>query len=143
MRAFRIMVPRPGIEPGTRGFSIRCSTPELPGRATGEARYLTKGFELVHAVFSHPLTSLDPAPHLPHPPVRLEWHILQTTICSGRHRRSVLNRRAGTAQRQDSCGIGNISVGRIWGTQVYSCGLIYCGHRLRRGKICEALTILV
>jgi hypothetical protein len=25
-RALRIMVPRPGIEPGTRGFSIRCST---------------------------------------------------------------------------------------------------------------------
>src|SRR5690554_6881053 len=24
--AFRIMVPRPGIEPGTRGFSIPCST---------------------------------------------------------------------------------------------------------------------
>ena len=27
------MVPGGGIEPPTRGFSIRCSTPELPGRA--------------------------------------------------------------------------------------------------------------
>jgi site-specific DNA recombinase len=28
------MVPGGGIEPPTRGFSIRCSTPELPGRAS-------------------------------------------------------------------------------------------------------------
>ena len=27
------MVPGGGIEPPTRGFSIRCSTPELPGQA--------------------------------------------------------------------------------------------------------------
>ena len=27
------MVPGGGFEPPTRGFSIRCSTPELPGRA--------------------------------------------------------------------------------------------------------------
>ncbi|GAB56025.1 hypothetical protein GPUN_1909 [Glaciecola punicea ACAM 611] len=26
LQGFRIVVPRPGIEPGTRGFSIRCST---------------------------------------------------------------------------------------------------------------------
>ena len=26
------MVPGGGFEPPTRGFSIRCSTPELPGR---------------------------------------------------------------------------------------------------------------
>lgn len=51
------MVPGGGIEPPTRGFSIRCSTPELPGLATGEARYLTKAAQLVHAVFSHLLTS--------------------------------------------------------------------------------------
>ena len=29
------MVPGGGIEPPTRGFSIRCSTPELPGRSAG------------------------------------------------------------------------------------------------------------
>ena len=27
------MVPGGGFEPPTRGFSIRCSTPELPGQA--------------------------------------------------------------------------------------------------------------
>jgi hypothetical protein len=26
------MVPGGGIEPPTRGFSVRCSTPELPGQ---------------------------------------------------------------------------------------------------------------
>ena len=28
-----VLVPGGGFEPPTRGFSIRCSTPELPGRA--------------------------------------------------------------------------------------------------------------
>jgi hypothetical protein len=31
------MVPRGGIEPPTRGFSVRCSTPELPGLLSREA----------------------------------------------------------------------------------------------------------
>jgi hypothetical protein len=30
------MVPGGGIEPPTRGFSIHCSTPELPGHGNGE-----------------------------------------------------------------------------------------------------------
>ena len=46
------MVPGGGIEPPTRGFSIRCSTPELPGRAIWGSGYLTKAFRLVHADFS-------------------------------------------------------------------------------------------
>ena len=31
------MVPGGGFEPPTRGFSVRCSTPELPGRSDGTA----------------------------------------------------------------------------------------------------------
>ncbi len=31
------MVPGSGFEPPTRGFSVRCSTPELPGRSAGFA----------------------------------------------------------------------------------------------------------
>src|SRR3990167_708816 len=46
------MVPWGGIEPPTRGFSIRCSTPELPGRAIWGSGYLTKASGLVHADFS-------------------------------------------------------------------------------------------
>ena len=31
LKSFLKMVPGGGIEPPTRGFSIHCSTPELPG----------------------------------------------------------------------------------------------------------------
>ena len=34
------MVPGGGIEPPTRGFSIHCSTPELPGHGWGYARVI-------------------------------------------------------------------------------------------------------
>ena len=33
----RRMVPGGGIEPPTRGFSVHCSTPELPGHGWGQA----------------------------------------------------------------------------------------------------------
>ncbi len=46
------MVPGGGIEPPTRGFSIRCSTPELPGRAERGSGYLTKAAGLVYAQIS-------------------------------------------------------------------------------------------
>ena len=129
------MVPGGGIEPPTRGFSIRCSTPELPGRATGEARYLTKACNLVHAVFSHLLTSLGRARRRQGRRVRPEWRILPTATCSDRHLRNVSNRKAGTAQRRDSSGTGRISVGWISGKQVCSWGLIYDWRGLRRGQV--------
>ncbi len=46
------MVPGGGIEPPTRGFSIRCSTPELPGRAERGSGYLTKAAGLVYVQIS-------------------------------------------------------------------------------------------
>ncbi len=100
-------------EPPTRGFSIRCSTPELPGRATGEARYLTKAFRLVHAVFSHLLTSLGRAGRRPGPPGHRECCSRPSAICSDRHLRSVSNRRAGIGPIPASCGIGHIWDGWI------------------------------
>ena len=44
------MVPGGGIEPPTRGFSIHCSTPELPGHGNDErsgARGLSEGLSAV------------------------------------------------------------------------------------------------
>ncbi len=40
------MVPGGGFEPPTRGFSIRCSTPELPGQSIGTvAKFKTSDIE--------------------------------------------------------------------------------------------------
>ena len=42
-----VLVPGGGFEPPTRGFSIRCSTPELPGQAKQGSGVLAALFALV------------------------------------------------------------------------------------------------
>ena len=44
------MVPGGGIEPPTRGFSIHCSTPELPGHGNGVCRWVDAFYDLQQAV---------------------------------------------------------------------------------------------
>ena len=44
------MVPGGGIEPPTRGFSIHCSTPELPGHGNGVCRWVEAFYDLLQAV---------------------------------------------------------------------------------------------
>ncbi len=44
------MVPGGGIEPPTRGFSIHCSTPELPGHGNGICHWVEAFYDLPQAV---------------------------------------------------------------------------------------------
>ncbi len=44
------MVPGGGIEPPTRGFSIHCSTPELPGHGNGVGRWVEAFYDLLLGV---------------------------------------------------------------------------------------------
>ncbi len=51
------MVPGGGIEPPTRGFSVPCSTPELPGQRDKKFRSLNSAYRRIRAsckdYFSH------------------------------------------------------------------------------------------
>ncbi len=44
------MVPGGGIEPPTRGFSIHCSTPELPGHGNDVRRWVEAFYDLLPVV---------------------------------------------------------------------------------------------
>ena len=45
------MVPRGGIEPPTQGFSIPCSTPELPGHALVFRFILTRRYLSTYVLY--------------------------------------------------------------------------------------------
>ena len=58
------MVPGGGIEPPTRGFSIHCSTPELPGQGNeirSGARGLSEALSTVQRVQAKNLAAMCPA----------------------------------------------------------------------------------
>lgn len=46
----KAMVPGGGIEPPTRGFSIHCSTPELPGHRNDVCRWVEAFYDVLQAV---------------------------------------------------------------------------------------------
>jgi len=79
--------------------------------------------------------------HQPHLQGRPGWRIRLSAIATGQHRRSAWSRKAYTQARSAFCGIGHISVCAFPGKQVCSWGSVHVGCWVRRGFICEALTI--